>query len=245
MYTLKRVPEVESLDGSEAEIYFNLVNDELHERFIDNNYVSKIQEYLPKSGIVLDVGCGPGQIPLKIVENNPSLNVIGLDLSNRMVDIANEIAKNSPYPNNLSYMVGDASKMSFDDDSLDGVISHFFVEHLPNEEKVIDVFNEIQRVVKPNGMIYVEDIVRPPSEELLQIYLDRATYDSNDVMKNYEDSLRAAFSHGEWSEMLNRSNIVKPKKMDEGIIYKSETGLISFNGLPTFQYFVKFPLILK
>ena len=48
-----------------------------------------------KSGNILDIGTGPGYLPIEIARLNSQLNITGIDLSTRMINIAKENARSA------------------------------------------------------------------------------------------------------------------------------------------------------
>ncbi len=94
---------------------------------------------------VLDIGSGPGFLATALAEaTGPSGKVVGVDISKQMVDRA---ASKSTHPW-LSYQVADATKLPFEDDSFDVVVSTQVAEYVPDIEAFC---SEVYRVLKPNG----------------------------------------------------------------------------------------------
>ena len=89
---------------------------------------------------VLDIGCGAGN-STKII-NDTGANVIGIDFSQKMIDQANSVYQD------ITFMQSDAENIPLEDNSIDVVVSNFVVHHLAQPNKV---FEEINRVLKPNG----------------------------------------------------------------------------------------------
>ncbi len=96
---------------------------------------------------VLDVGTGIGflALPLADIEHN----VVGIDLSDEMILMARERAKERGL--NIDLMTGDAESLDLEDESFDAVVSRWVLWTLPNPENAI---LEWRRVVKTGGMVY-------------------------------------------------------------------------------------------
>lgn len=111
-------------------------------------YIDLIKELDIEDGnCVLDVGCGTGNILAYIGKKN-EINGYGLDISENMIKIAKQ--KNNKY----NFIVGDSSKLPYDDESMDVVIACMAYHHFPNQEKFRQ---EALRVLKPRGMLYISD----------------------------------------------------------------------------------------
>ena len=67
-----------------------------------------ILDAAPETGIAVDIGCGAGGTAIALAADRPSLNVLGIDLSQNLVEAAR--GRGAAYPN-LRFKVGDASEL--------------------------------------------------------------------------------------------------------------------------------------
>lgn len=101
-----------------------------------------------KGAKVLDVGCGFGGTSRYLAKAlGPEAEVTGITLSPGQVKRGTELAKEQGVPN-AKFMVKDALKMDFPDNSFDIVWACESGEHMPDKKKYID---EMMRVLKPGG----------------------------------------------------------------------------------------------
>ncbi|MGM9988019.1 MAG: class I SAM-dependent methyltransferase [Bacillaceae bacterium] len=105
-----------------------------------------IKPYIKENNTVLDAGCGPGYSSYRISQWN--VNVIGIDFSPEMIQLANKSYQNPL----LTFSVGDLSHLSFDDESFDFIICINSIEWTPNPLLVI---KELQRILKKSGKICI------------------------------------------------------------------------------------------
>lgn len=112
-------------------------------------------------GTILDLGTGPGFLPIEIAKRSPSISVDGIDLSHRLIDSARLNASNAGLSDRLHFEIGNASRLRFDDESYDMVISTGMLHMLKDPVKV---FQECNRVLKKGGRAWIFDPARVSSQ---------------------------------------------------------------------------------
>jgi len=86
----------------------------------------------------------------------------------------------------------DAKHMPYTDGSFTAVISNSIVHHIPEPGAVIA---EIVRVVRPGGLIFVRDLLRPADDAAVKHLVDTYAAGANEHQRQmFEDSLRAALT---------------------------------------------------
>lgn len=123
---------------------------------IDDYYRPVAEEIVSNvnKGLILDLGTGPGYLPIEIVKKVPDINIIGIDLSRKLIKAARANADREGFNLQLTFKVGDSSRLQFKDDSFDMVISTGMLHSLKNP---VGVFREIYRVLKNGGQAWVYD----------------------------------------------------------------------------------------
>lgn len=114
----------------------------------------------------LDIGCGTGEMLRLILEQDGSKQLTGLDLSERMLDIAK--AKLTP-PGGVVLVQGDSEHLPFQDNSFDLVYCNSSFHHYPAPDRVLA---EIRRVLKSGGTFVMGDPWRPFGwRNMINLYL--------------------------------------------------------------------------
>ena len=113
-------------------------------------------------GKILDMGTGPGRLPVKIALKNPDLEVYGVDLSDAMIKIAEQNAIKAGVSQRLEFKVGSVYSLPYENDFFDMVVSTLSFHHW--NEPIIGL-NEIHRVLKPGRECWIYDIQRDLSQD--------------------------------------------------------------------------------
>lgn len=107
-----------------------------------------------KDSYVLDVGCGVGMSSCYIAKKY-GCNVVGLDISEKMIEHARERATRKGLDATVSFIAGDAQSLPFEDGCFDVVISESVTAFLDDKGKGI---SEYIRVLKEGGYVGINEL---------------------------------------------------------------------------------------
>jgi ubiquinone/menaquinone biosynthesis C-methylase UbiE len=113
-------------------------------------------------GRVLDIGTGPGHIPVLLAERLPGVTVVGIDLAEHMLRRAEARRLRSPHAARVEFCRADAKGLEFPDASFDTVASNTILHHIPDPRRFLA---EAWRVLRPGGAFLIRDLFRPPTPE--------------------------------------------------------------------------------
>ena len=116
------------------------------------NYILDMirEAHLPRDSKLLDVGCGPGELLIKLSEDFDQL--MGIDIANEMITIANQKLENRSSNKNIVFEVGDIENLRFEDKTFDLIICSGVIEYLKDDEGWM---KEIKRTLKPGGYLII------------------------------------------------------------------------------------------
>src|SRR4051812_23643606 len=109
---------------------------------------------LPPDALVLDVGTGPGRLPVEIARRNPGLRVAAVDVSPAMIETARRLI---PAGARVTADVGDVSALPYGDGTVDLVVSTLSQPHWPDLAAAV---RELARVRAPGGRVWIYDVRR-------------------------------------------------------------------------------------
>lgn len=166
---------------------------------------SVIQLASPAPATILDAGTGTARIPIFIAQMRPDWQLICIDLSENMLKVGAENIKQAGLQSQINLQLVDAKKMPYPDAHFEIVISNSIVHHLSDP---LPFFCGIKRVLKPGGAIFLRDLLRPASSEIVDSLVKQYAGDCNEHQKQlFRDSLHAAFTLEEVQQMIEKAGI--------------------------------------
>lgn len=202
---MQRILEPEVMDTSEEAIEY----DAMDFTAVNTAFAQRTSELGPQSGLVLDAGTGTARIPILICQKCPQLQIIASDLSKNMLLIASKNVEQAGLQKQISLELADSKQLPYQDGQFDIVISNSIVHHLPDP---LPFFLEIKRVLKPNGAIFIRDLLRPTDEATMNALVDSISDDYDEHQKMlFRDSLQAAFTLNEVKKIVQNAGLERVK----------------------------------
>ncbi|KGX90284.1 class I SAM-dependent methyltransferase [Pontibacillus marinus] len=100
---------------------------------------------------IIDLGCGHGGYLRKLAEAFPNIQMVGVDVNERVIQRAKE--ESADYEN-IQFIVGDASSWEPDGDKADLILLHNLFHYLEQSER-LDLLNHLSALLEGEGMISV------------------------------------------------------------------------------------------
>ena len=101
---------------------------------------------------ILDIATGTGDLPIMMAKATKAEKIIGLDISEGMLEIGKKKITKKNLDNKIEMIVGDSENLPFEDNSFDIVTVSFGVRNFENLEKGL---SEIRRILKEGGKLIV------------------------------------------------------------------------------------------
>ena len=201
---MDRILEPELMeDDTQVLAYANADFGEVNQVFVD-----RFREYFPDfaDGHVIDLGCGPGDIPIRFVRSLPRCRVTGIDASGPMIRLAEQAVGRAGLSDRITFRCEkfqDVSGAAW----ADAAICNSLLHHVPNP---LQFWNKLRQLVKPGAPVLVMDLLRPASMEEAKAIVDRyAAGEAEILRRDFYNSLLAAFSEDEISSQLARMNLTR------------------------------------
>ena len=122
---------------------------------------------------ILDLATGTADLALALAKRNPQAHIIGMDISEKMLDIGKAKVSQRKMESQIELCFGDAAALPFGDNSFDAVTVAFGVRNFEDLDKGL---SEISRVMKPGGQAVILEFSMPerfPVKQLYRFYFKR------------------------------------------------------------------------
>ncbi len=200
---MNRVLEPELMDNAEqAKVYASANFEEENQGFVDR-FVQAHGNELDNAHVV-DLGCGPGDILIRLVKAHPTLHVTGIDASQPMIDIAQRSIDGAKLGDRIALKCQRVQDVTFST-PVDAIISNSLAHHVPNP---LQFWYAIKTMAKPGAPVLVMDLIRPESTEEAQAIIDQyASQEPAQLQKDFYNSLLASFTEDDVAAHLAELNL--------------------------------------
>lgn len=195
---MQRVLEPEVMDTWEEAVDYDAMD------FVEVNtaFAQRAIELGPLAAKVLDAGTGTARIPVLLCQMKSQWRVWGVDLAQNMLQIGYQHVEQTGLQNQIVLEVVDAKQLPYENGHFEMVISNSLVHHLPDP---LPFFQELKRVLQPNGAILIRDLIRPPDRATMNRLVESIGTEYNEHQKKlFRDSLQAALTLDEVNQLISQ-----------------------------------------
>ena len=189
-----------------------------------SNYLEINNINLSKNDLIVDLGCGPGNISEKLSERWPYVNVLGIDGSQEMIrEAESRLFKNKFIKKcrNLNYLCSDIRKINsqeiFSRNKVTLLVSNSFIHHI---NEIDDFFKFIINLSNKETINFHKDLIRPKDEETALKLKDKCSHKFSSILTNdYYASLKASYRKNEVQERILGFNLHSMNVIEESEEY--------------------------
>lgn len=195
---LPRTPEPELMDEAvQARAYADADFDDVNQGFVER-FVELFPEL--RTGRVVDLGCGPGDIPIRLCRALPDLEVVGIDGAESMLEIGRRDVEAAGLGGRIDLVCDRLPLERHRFGEMNAAISNSLLHHLHDP---MVLWTTIVELTRPGAPILVVDLFRPESAEQVDALVEMYAKDEAPVLKrDFHASLHAAFTLDEVRQQL-------------------------------------------
>lgn len=198
--TLQRIPEQELMDLEREAVAYAQADF----RTVNDAFVALLLDLEPHTGPlrVLDLGTGPGEIPLKLAAARPSWRICGMDASWPML----AWARRAQHPDtHVCWIQADAKRCPFPAHSFEVLMSNSILHHVADPAAL---WGSVRELARPGALVFFRDLLRPESAEaaaaLVQLH---AGNESTLLQEEFYRSFLAAYTPQEIRAQLESAGL--------------------------------------
>lgn len=138
-----------------------------------NDWYKFLKNYIKKKGSILDLGCGTGEFIHRFLKDG--YDVTGVDISDKMIKVANEKIKSKNLKNNKYKLIEENIINYIHFEKVDYIISNFdTVNYLKNEKEFIKFMEKSSKNLKKEGYLIFDVVTEDIFDEIFEndIFLD-------------------------------------------------------------------------
>lgn len=197
---MKRVPEPELMDSAaQTQAYAEADFNEANTLFVDG-FVGGFGP-LPGQGRLVDLGCGPADICIRLAQVMPGWDITGLDAGPNMLQQAARAVAAANCGDRVHLHLSHLPQTGLPGRSFDAVVSNSLLHHLP-EPRIL--WQSVLELGAPGAAVTVMDLARPENPAAAEAIVGDYASDAPAVLReDFYNSLLAAYTPAEVSDQLS------------------------------------------
>ncbi len=202
---MQRIPEPTELmdDVPQAQAYAEADFSEPNALFVD-----LLEQMGPRelSGSLLDLGCGPGDIPLRLAQRHPALEIDAVDGASAMLQLAQQrLDSHTELLSRVRLLNDRLPSRRLPNRHYRYIASNSLLHHLEDPQALWDT---VLRSARPGALVLVMDLVRPASPMAVDGLVETYAIDAPEVLRrDFRNSLFAAYTVDEVRQQLARARL--------------------------------------
>jgi SAM-dependent methyltransferase len=203
---MKRLPEPELMDQpDQARAYADADFSEPNALFVDL-FAAAFPDFA--QGLVADLGCGPADIPVRLVDRYPRARVIAVDGAAEMLKLAAEAAARADRRRQietLHWRIGAEPVPQRLRGAAAGIVSNSLLHHMSDAGAL---WRAVRDCAAPGAAVLVMDLLRPDSPEYAQSLVDLHAAGAPEILRrDFHNSLLAAYRPDEVDTQLRQMEL--------------------------------------
>ncbi len=200
---MPRQPEPEYMNSpAEADAYAAADFADVNQAFVD-----RLLELAgpAERATAVDLGTGPGDIPIRLARVRPGWHITAVDASEAMLDHARRAAAAAGLTNAIEWLCADAKSTPLPEAAFDVVFSNSILHHVTDTDAF---WTELKRLAAPGALVLLRDLTRPRDEASARAIVARyAGGESRLLQEEFFRSLLSSWTPQEVRRQLDRADL--------------------------------------
>ena len=160
---------------------------------------------LPASGLGADLGCGPGDITLRLARMLPGWRWHGIDAGPNMLKLAEQALAKTELTGQVELLCHRIPDPALGERGYQAVVSNSLLHHLPAPDSL---WASVRQLAAAGARVMIMDLVRPVSPQLAQDLVDQHAPDELEILReDFYNSLCAAYTLDELQQQLTDNHM--------------------------------------
>lgn len=187
----------------EARAYAQADFAEVNQAFVDD-LLARFEPSDPPR--VVDLGCGPADILIRLAQARPTWHVTGVDVSEAMLDLARQAIHTAGLADRITLCLADAKRpQTLPPHAFDAVISNSILHHVTD---TASLWQQVKVLGRAGSFVFFRDLFRPASEaRARQLVQTHAAQESDLLQEEFYRSLLSAWTPEEIRAQLAEAGL--------------------------------------
>jgi len=201
---MKRIPEPELMDSEAQTLAYAQADFEEANALFTSSFLERFTDLGP-AGEMADLGCGPGDIAVRMAIALPGWRVTGSDAGENMLQRARERLNSKSLGERVRFRLAYLPDPSLPQSAWNAVISNSLLHHLPEP---LVLWKSISDLGAAGAAVQVMDLIRPASETAARGLVDQYADGAPQILReDFYNSLLAAYTTREIEEQLAQAGL--------------------------------------
>jgi len=199
---MQRILEPEIMDDAEQALAYAQADFSTSNQWFVDQFGVDFPESLAR---VLDVGCGPGDVDVRLAQARPTTRITAVDGAANMIRLAQQTVDAAGLGGRIRLAHGRIPGLALPDAPFDAILSKDLLHHLADPQTL---WSELRRLGRAGTAVYVMDLFRPATPAQARAIVETVTPNADSILKaDFFNSLCAAFTVAEVAAQLRAAGL--------------------------------------
>jgi ubiquinone/menaquinone biosynthesis C-methylase UbiE len=200
--TMKRVLEPELMDDELQSVAYAKADFSTSNQFFVDTVVRDLPSHLRN---VVDIGCGPGDVDVRLARAAPGIHITAIDGSAPMIALARDAVRAAGLDTRVTVVQAHIPGAPLREHSYDAILSKDLLHHLPDPSVL---WREASRLARTGAAVAVMDLIRPANPADARRIVDTVAAREDPILReDFYNSLCAAFTIDELHDQLSTAGL--------------------------------------